>query len=144
MKSSVLFTFLAMLISLQTFSQTDEDFIRLTLQNYFNGTSYNRVEQIESAFYPEAELYLENRAGELVKMNAAKYVSLFAKNEPGSFEGRYSKVLSIDIEGNLALVKAQILIPSISRRYVDVFIMREMSEGVWKIVSKAANSGPMQ
>lgn len=138
-----LFTSICLLLSLNVFSQTEEDFIRHTLQNYFNGTAYNHIEQIKAAFHPEAELYLENRDGELWKMTSTEYIALFEKNEPGSFGGRYSKILSIDIEGNLALAKAEILFPNRQRRYIDVFIMRKMAEGEWKIVSKAANSSAM-
>lgn len=131
---------LGMLFSTFLFSQSDEDLIRHTIQNYFNGTAYNYLEQAESAFHPEAELYLENREGELMKLTAAEYIALFKNNEPGKFGGRYSKLLSIDIEGNLALVKAEILMPARNRRYIDVFIMKEVEEGNWLIISKAANS----
>jgi hypothetical protein len=71
-------------------------------------------------------------------------LALFEKNEPGTFGGRYSKILSIDIEGNLALVKAEILFPRINKRFIDVFIMKEVEEGSWLIISKAANSSLME
>lgn len=122
------------------FGQSNEDLIRHSIQNYFNGTAYNYLDQIRSAFHPEAELYLENREGKLWKMTADEYIALFEKNEPGKFGGRYSKIMSIDIEGNLAQVKAEILMPARNRRYIDVFIMRQNQEGAWQIVSKAANS----
>ena len=136
--------FLAFLFMSNAFSQDAEDLIRHSLHNYFNGTSYNYIPQIKSAFYPEAELYLENREGDLWKINPDEYVALFAKNEPGKFGGRYSKILSIDIEGNLALVKAEILYPKINKRFIDVFIMKEVEENSWLIISKAANSSPMK
>jgi hypothetical protein len=131
-------------ISISAFSQSDEDLIRHSLHNYFNGTSYNYIDQIKSAFYPEAELYLENREGNLWKLSPDEYAALFEKNEPGKFGGRYSKILSIDIEGNLALVKAEILFPRINKRFIDVFIMKEVEEGSWLIISKAANSSLME
>ncbi len=122
------------------FSQSSEDLIRNTIQNYFNGTMYAYINQIEAAFYPEAELYLENREGVLIKITPTEYKKYFENKTPGEFTGRYSKILSIDIEANLALVKAEILVPSVNRRYLDVFIMREITKGEWKIISKAANS----
>ena len=133
------FTSIFIFISLAAFSQNDEDLIRHTIQNYFNGTAYNYLDQIESAFHPDAELYLEKKDGTLWKITAAEYVALFKKGEPGKFGGRYSKILSIEIEGNLALVKAEILFPKVNKRYIDVFIMKEISEGKWLIISKAAN-----
>jgi len=133
-------TALLLFISIGLYSQSDEDLIRHSIQNYFNGTAYNHLEQIESAFHPQATLYLENTAGDLVLFSAAEYIALFKNNEVGKFGGRYSKILQIELEGNLAQVKAEILMPKRNRRYIDVFIMRKNTEGVWQIVSKAANS----
>ena len=140
MKSKALITLLCIFIGIGVKGQTSEDLIRHTIQNYFNGTAYNYIGQIEAAFYPDADLFLENREGGIRKFTAAEYIDLFRKNKPGTFGGRYSKILSIDIEGNLAQVKAEILIPARNRRYIDVFIMREVSAGKWQIISKAANS----
>jgi hypothetical protein len=125
-------------------AQSDEDLIRHSINNYFNGTAYNHLAQIEAAFHPEAELFLENKAGELVIFTAAEYIALFEKNEPGKFGGRYSKILTVDIEGNLAQVKAEILMPKRKRCFIDVFLMRKNKEGQWQIISKAANSKPME
>lgn len=144
MKTTVLLTFLGLFISSTAFSQSDEDLIRHTIQNYFNGTAYSYLDQIESAFYAEATLYLENTKGEMLKLSPAEYIAFFKKNKPGSFGGRYSKILSIEQEGNLAQVSAEILVPSRNRRYLDVFITRRMDDGRWLIVSKAANSAPIK
>lgn len=133
------FIFIFTSISFVSFGQSSEDLIRHSIHNYFNGTAYNYLDQIESAFHPEAELYLEKKDGSLWKMTAAEYIALFKKNTPGEFNGRYNRILSIDIEGNLALVKAEILVPKINKRFLDVFIMKEVSEGKWLITSKAAN-----
>lgn len=143
MKTTVLLTFLGLFITSTAFSQSDEDLIRHTIQNYFNGTAYSYLDQIESAFYSEATLYLENTKGEMMKLSPAEYMAFFKKNEPGTFGGRYSKILSIQQEGNLAQVSAEILVPSRNRRYLDVFITRRMDDGRWLIVSKAANSAPI-
>ncbi len=137
---SFLFLFSANCIS----AQSDKDFIRHTIHNYFNGTAFNHIEQIEAAFYSEAVLYLENREGQLVQFSASQYIDLFRKNKAGQFIGRYNKILSIDQEGNLAQVKAEILMPGRNRRYIDVFILRRMEPQLWQIVSKAANSKPIE
>ncbi len=143
MNTTVVLTFLSLFISSVAFSQSDEDLIRHTIQNYFNGTAYSYLDQIESAFYSEATLYLENTKGEMMKLSPAEYIAFFKKNKPGTFGGRYSKILSIEQEGNLAQVSAEILVPSRNRRYLDVFITRRMDDGRWLIVSKAANSAPI-
>jgi len=140
MNAKTIFLSIGLLLSLNVYSQNNEDLIRLCIHSYFNGTAYNYIEQIDAAFHPEAELYLENRAGELWKLTGQEYSDLFKKNKPGEFNGRYSKIMSIDIEGNLAMVKAEILYPSINKRFIDVFIVKEVEEGKWQIISKAANS----
>ncbi len=139
MKTKTLFTTLFLLISLSNFAQSDEDLIRHSIQNYFNGTSHNYMDQTRKAFHPEAELYLENKEGKLWKMTSEEYIALYKNGTPGEFGGRYNKILSIDQEGSLALVKAEILMPKYNKRYIDVFIMKEVSEGLWQILSKAAN-----
>ena len=139
-----LICFCLLMTTISLNAQSDEDLIRHSIQNYFNGTAYNYPEQIKSAFHPEAELFLENGDGELVIFTAHEYAALFEKNEPGKFGGRFSKILKIDIEGNLAQVKAEILMPARKRRYIDIFIMKKLSENEWKIISKAANSAPMK
>ncbi len=88
MKTTVLLTFLGIFISSVAFSQSDEDLIRHTIQNYFNGTAYSYLDQIESAFYSEATLYLENTKGEMMKLSPAEYIAFFIKNKPGTFGGR--------------------------------------------------------
>jgi len=129
-----------MLLPFLAKSQSDEDLVRYTLNNYLNGTSFNQTEQIKSAFHPESNLYLEGKDEALNIMPSAEYIALFEKREAGKFNGRYGKILAIDLNGNLALAKAEILIPAINKRYLDVFILRRMPEGNWLIISKAANS----
>lgn len=144
MRIKVLFTLLGIFTHLLAFGQTDEDLIRHSIHNYFNGTAYNHLDQIELAFYPDATLYLENREGVLMKLSPAEYITLFEKNTPGTFSGRYNKIISIEIEGDLAQVKAEILVPAWNRRYIDIFIMKETEPDHWQIISKAANSSPIK
>ncbi len=143
MKIKAFLMVLGVFLNLVAFSQSDEDLIRHTIHNYFNGTAYNHISQIEAAFHPEAELYLE-KDGQVWKISATAYVDLFRKNEPGVFTGRYNKILSIDMEGNLAQVKAEILVPKFNRRFIDIFIVKKVSDTLWQIVSKAANSSGMK
>lgn len=132
------------LIALFTFislaAQSDEDLIRHTIHNYFNGTAHNRVEQLRAAFHPEAELYLAGTDGSMRKMSAPEYLALYEKAEAGKFVERYSKIVSIEVEGKLAMVKAEILMPKRNWHFIDVFIVRKMSDKLWQIVSKAADN----
>jgi len=143
MKTKFLLTFMALLFAATSCAQNSEALVRNAIQNYFFGTMYNYTDNIRAAFHPETKLFLENRDGELMVISREDYIGYF-KGKPGDFNNRYSKILSIDIEGNLAFVKAEILIPSVKKRYVDFFILREMTEDKWEIIGKAANSGPMK
>ena len=130
--------------SLSLFGQSDEDLIRHSIHNYFNGTSYNNVKQIESAFFADAKLYLENREGELMVVGPKEYAGWFSKREAGTFSGRYNKLIEIKQTGNLAQVTAEITIPAMERVYTDIFIMRRMNEGEWLIIAKSANNRPAE
>lgn len=133
-------TIIAFFNCLALTAQSDEDLIRHTIHNYFNGTAHNRIEQLKEAFHPEAELYLAGTDGSMRKMSATEYLALYEKAEAGKFMERYSKIISIDLEGKLAMVKAEILMPKRNWRFIDVFIVRKMSDELWQIVSKAADN----
>jgi len=134
---------LLLLITLLSFGltakpQLDNDAqITQTLQNYIVGTSYNEPDLIKRAFAKEARLLLSQKDQELWIVDPNEYASWF-KNK-GQFNGRIGEILSIEVEGNIATAKAEILIPEKSVRYVDLFLLKKLS-GNWKIVSKAATS----
>lgn len=120
-------------------AQSTEDDIRTTLLNYMDGTSYNQKEQIEKAFYPEANLYLDGKDNKLNVIPIKKYASFFDNSYKGQFNGRIGKIISIDYFGNIAQAKVEILMPKRNLRYIDLFILKKI-EGGWKIMSKTANS----
>jgi putative intracellular protease/amidase len=114
----------------------NEQQVRQTLTNYIEGTSYNRPEQIEKAFYESAPLYLSKKDKPLWTVPAKEYISWFGKN-PGQFNGRVGEIISLDITGGVALAKAEILMPKNNVRFVDLFILKKLASG-WKIMSKTA------
>ncbi|MEM6378732.1 MAG: peptidase, partial [Bacteroidota bacterium] len=69
MRNTLLLCLFCFTLSLN--AQSDEDLIRHSIHNYFNGTAYSYVDQIESAFHPEAQLFLESKTGELIIFTAA-------------------------------------------------------------------------
>lgn len=127
------------LISSQTFSQTDESRIKNTLLNYINGTSFNNTKLIEKAFYPEANLYLTKNKDELWTVPISEYTSWYTKAIPGKFNGRTGNVLSIEYFNNIAMAKAEIVIPAKNTRYIDMFLLKKINNE-WKIISKSADS----
>ena len=120
-------------------AQSEEAEIRQTLSYYIDGTSYNKVDLIQQAFYADAELFLDGKDGSLFVVPSKEYASWFEKGERGKFNGRIGSILSVDHFGNIAMAKVEILIPKIQKRFVDMFILKKI-EGSWKIISKTANS----
>lgn len=100
------------------------------------GSSYNKLTLLESAFTKNATLYLEGREGFKV-YTPKEYVGFFKNAESGKFNGRYAKILSVDVEENIATAKVEISIPKHKRIYIDLFLLKKFTD-TWKIISKTA------
>lgn len=138
MKKSILLLFV---ICFQfAYAQSSRKEVEKTLINYLNGSSYNQVEQLKSAFAEDATLYLKKNDNQLQIVSPETYVSWFRKATPGKFNGRVGSVLSIDIQGDIASAKAEILFTTKGTRYVDLFLLGKKESG-WKIISKTATGG---
>jgi len=132
--------FLSLIVLCLSFSitaQTENEQIKVTINNYIEGTSYNQLDQIAEAFYPEAELFLDIN-DEMVVVPISEYISWFENNKPGEFNGRVGRIISIDQFQNVATAKAEILMPKSKSRFIDFFILKKI-EGKWKIISKTAS-----
>ena len=126
-----------LLISTTSFAQTSDEQVRTTLMDYIEGTSYTYPDRIKKAFYADANLYLSKEGQDIWVVPAQEYAGWFAKREVGTFTGRVGKILFVDIENDIALAKAEILIPASNIRFVDIFILKKV-EDEWKIISKSA------
>ncbi len=120
-------------------SQTEIKHIENTLMNYIEGTSYNHPDQIQRAFYIDANLYLDSKDQGMRVVPISKYISWFKNGKQGEFNGRIGNILSVDYFGNVASAKAEILMPKNNVKYVDLFILKKINDQ-WKIISKTANS----
>ena len=105
------------------FAQSEEVEIRKTLLNYINGTSYNNLNEIDAAFYEDANLYLESKDEPVWVVPIKEYTKWFTKNQ-GEFNGRVGNIISIDHFNSIATAKAEIIIPSKSVRFVDLFLLK--------------------
>lgn len=115
----------------------EEAGIRATIQAYLDGTSYNDTEQIDSAFYGEADLFLSHPDRELYILPISEYLGFFAGREKGVFNGREGEILAVDRSGDIATAKAEIRSAKGDARYIDLFLLKKLG-GEWKIISKAA------
>ncbi|WP_430457396.1 nuclear transport factor 2 family protein [Rheinheimera sp.] len=115
----------------------DHQAIRQTLLHYLQGTSYNQQDQISLAFHPEADLLLAKANQPFWKVPLSDYVSWFPAAKAGQFNGRVGEILSIEVDGDIATAKAEILLPQKQQRFVDVFLLKRINQQ-WQIISKAA------
>ena len=120
-------------------AQTEEALVKKCIESYIEGTSYNKPDNIEKAFYPEASLFLSNKDKELWIVPASEYAKWFKKDNQGQFNGRIGRVISIDVYNNIASAKAEILIPGKKMEFIDLFLLKKL-QGEWKIISKSASS----
>jgi len=118
-------------------AKAEEDGIRAAIQRYIEGTSYNKPELIESAFYEEADLFLSHKDREIWIVPVAEYAGLFKNRERGTFNGRKGTILSIDRSNDIATAKAEIRSTTNEARYIDLFLLKKV-QGEWLIISKAA------
>jgi putative intracellular protease/amidase len=137
-KITLLFT---MLIVFQfTQAQSENSLVEKTIQNYINGSSYNNRAQLKSAFAEDATLYLKGKNNQMRIVSPKTYTDWFKNATPGTFNGRIGRVVSIDVQGDIATAKAEILFTKRGTKYVDLFLLNKKDDG-WKIISKTASGG---
>lgn len=118
-------------------AQSEHSLVEKTLQSYINGSSYNQLEMLENAFTENATLYLTGRDGNFKRYTPKEYAAFFKNKEKGTFNGRYGKVLAIEIVNDIAMAKVEIAGPKRSWVYIDLFLLKRI-ENKWKIISKTA------
>jgi putative intracellular protease/amidase len=118
-------------------NQTNVPAIEQVLRDYIEGTSYNNKQQIAKAFNPAADLLLEKEGQAFTKVAVTEYLGWYKPENQGKFNGRIGEILQIDVSGDLASAKVEIIIPSQQRRFVDLFLLKNVDKQ-WQIISKAA------
>ena len=134
--------FILLFLHTNIFSQSDRELIEETLNDFINGTEYNYPEKIESAFYPEADMYLFNHADTLMRLSPKAYAAFYDNGRRGQRNKRYSKVITLEVVLNVAYAKLEVEIPSYGNRYYDLMLLKKI-EGKWLIVSKCTSAEPI-
>lgn len=111
--------------------------IEQTLHNYIEGSSYNKLDLLESAFANDATLYLTGRDGVFKVYTPKDYLGFFKNGETGKFNGRDGKILGIEVVKDIATAKVEIAGPERKWVYIDLFLLKKFENG-WKIISKTA------
>lgn len=119
-----------------SYGQSERKAINKTLQNYIEGSSYNKLALIKSAFINNATLYLEGREG-FKRYTPEEYANFFKDRKSGEFNGRLGKVLSIEQTKDIASARVKISIPKAKLIFIDIFLLKKL-KGEWKIISKTA------
>ena len=135
MKNKIV-TAIVLLTTQFSIAQSEASLIEKTLQKYMDGSSYNKIEMLESAFTENATLYLTSR-DEFKTFTPKEYTAFFKNRESGKFNGRYAKVLAIEVVKDIATAKVEIDIPERSMLYIDLFLLKKFDDE-WKIISKTA------
>lgn len=110
--------------------------VSAVIQDYLQGSSYNQGDRLRRAFHPDARLYLSQGADGMREVGIAEYTSWFGSN-PGQFNGRVGRLLGVQVEGDIATAKAEILVGKDQTRFIDLFLLKKLG-GQWQIVSKTA------
>lgn len=111
--------------------KSDLEQITEILLDYIEGTANGQPERLRKAFHPDFNLYtvakdtLWTRSGE-------QYISNIKVGEKSD---RIGRILSIDIEKDAAIAKAEIVVPG-WRTFTDYFLILKY-QGAWKIVHKS-------
>ncbi|EZH75639.1 hypothetical protein ATO12_02295 [Aquimarina atlantica] len=118
----------------QSFSE--KEMIEKTLNNYIQGSSYNELEKLESAFADDASLYLTVK-GTFKRLTPTDYLNFFKNKKKGVYNGRTGNILSIEVYGDIATAKVEIFIPQRKTKLMDLFLLKKL-KGDWKIITKTA------
>ena len=95
------------------------------------GTANGQPERLKNAFHPDFNLYTVVKDTLWIR-SGKQYISNI---KTGQKTNRIGRILSIDIEKDAAVAKAEIVIPN-ERVFTDYFLILKYS-GTWKIVHKS-------
>lgn len=119
---------------------TDHATVRRVVQDYIDGTSFNRPELLERAFHPDITMYF-TRNDQLWMPTHEEYIGFFRKGEAGTPTGRQGNIRLIEVASDVATARAEILVLKNGRLFIDYFLLKRHA-GEWRIVSKTASNGP--
>ncbi|OAH72630.1 dehydrogenase [Chryseobacterium sp. FP211-J200] len=114
-----------------SFVKSDSEQVTETLLDYIDGTANGQPERLRKAFHPDFNLYTVVKDSLWIR-SGEEYVS---NVKVGQKVNRIGKIISIDIEKDAAIAKAEIVIPDV-RSFTDYFLLLKY-EGSWKIVHKS-------
>lgn len=113
-----------------TIVKNDLEQITEVLLDYIEGTANGQPERLRKAFHGDFNLYTVAKDTLWIR-SGEEYISNIKMGEKSN---RIGSIISIDIEKDAAIAKAEIVVPD-SRRFTDYFLILKY-QGSWKIVHK--------
>lgn len=111
--------------------KNDQEQITEILMDYIEGTANGQPERLRKAFHPKFNLYAVTKDTLWIRSGEQYITNIKA----GEKTNRIGRILSIDIEKDAAIAKAEIKIPD-WRIFTDYFLILKY-QGAWKIVHKS-------
>lgn len=131
MKQTITTLLVCIGISTITFAQkSDQDLVKQTVTYYLDGGTNNDYEVLQKAFHKNATMKFI-RGEEYKEVNVLEYFKKAMK--PGPKQNRKTRIASIDITGNAAQAKIELIYPNAS--FIDYMNILKV-DGEWKIVNK--------
>lgn len=112
-------------------AKSDLELITEILLDYIEGTANGQPERLRNAFHPKFNLYTVTK-DTLWTRSGEQYI---ANIKAGEKSNRVGRIISIDIEKDAAIAKAEIDVPG-WRTFTDYFLILKY-QGAWKIVHKS-------
>ena len=120
-------------VSSFSYGQSEMTLIEDTINDYLEGTSLAKPEQIKLAFHPDLNLYSLDNEGKLSIWKGADYIAGHEGQKPSH---RLGEILHVDYENNAAMAKVEITYPQNKEvAYIDYFMLLKL-EGKWTIIHK--------
>jgi len=115
----------------KSLQKNDLEQVTETLLHYIEGTANGQPERLRKVFHPKFNLFTVAKDTLWIR-SGEQYIS---NVKAGEKVNRIGKIISIDIEKDAAIAKAEIVIPNL-RIFTDYFLLLKY-EGSWKIVHKS-------
>ena len=141
----VIFTYVALLYFSFSYSpakavdneKEDIGLIKRTIQFYFFGAYIHDVDKLSIAYHPQAQLtYVDVETGVYNNLHVGQYLSMMANTDFHNPK-QDLKILKIDIAGKAAMVRTQILFPTLGKRVNDLLSLLKI-DGEWRIVRRTS------
>jgi aldose sugar dehydrogenase len=123
--------FIALFFCTKSFAQSDKEQVTATIETYFDGWATSDTAKVSKAMHTSCHLKYF-RDGKFTNVNKNEYLAYFKAPKPRE-AGTKTRILSMDITGNIAQAKTEI--ETDKAVFIDYFNLIKTNEG-WLIVDK--------